>query len=154
MSTASSMASLRPGAPASASVRELLDRARASLVHASQSCDAGDRYVGAHLGALRAAAAVVAARTSRSKPSRPRSVWELLPALAPELTEEAAFFAASGRQRAAIERGDRTLPVRAADDLLRQAEAFVGTAHDLLGVPHSVALPYLAPVTPPSRRSR
>jgi hypothetical protein len=127
-------------------VLELLDRAVASLLHASHSGEAGERYVAAHLGALRAAAAVLAARTAPGRPSRPRSVWEVLPALAPELSEWAAFFATSGRRRAAIERGDRTVAAREADDLLRQAETFLDIVHDLLEVPRSVTLPYLAPV--------
>ncbi len=134
--------------PVSATVLELLDRAGASLLHASHSGDAGERYVDAHLGALRAAAAVLAARTSPSRPSRPRSVWEVLPALAPELTEWAIFFAASGRRRAAIERGERNLAAREADDLLRQAEVFLDIVHDLLGVLRSMPLAtYLTPVT-------
>lgn len=148
MSAAAHDTAHQPAPPASATVLELLDRAGASLLHASHSGEAGDRYVAAHLGALRAAAAVLAARTSPSRPSRPRSVWEVLPAVAPELTEWAIFFAASGRQRAAIERGDCTLAAREADDLLRQAEAFLDIAHDLLAVPRTVTLPYLAPVTP------
>jgi hypothetical protein len=148
MSAAAHDTAHQPAPPASATVLELLDRAGASLLHASHSGEAGDRYVAAHLGALRAAAAVLAARTSPSRPSRLRSVWEVLPAVAPELTEWAIFFAASGRQRAAIERGDRTLAAREADDLLRQAEAFLDIAHDLLAVLRTVTLPYLAPVTP------
>lgn len=148
MSAAAHDTAHQPAPPASATVLELLDRSGASLLHASHSGEAGDRYVAAHLGALRAAAAVLAARTSPSRPSRPRSVWEVLPAVAPELSEWAIFFAASGRQRAAIERGCRTLAPREADDLLRQAEAFLDIVHDLLGVPRTVTLPYLAPVTP------
>ena len=139
---------LKPAPSASATVLELLDRAGASLLHASHSGEAGDRYVAAHLGALRAAAAVLDARTLPARPSRPRSVWEVLPTVAPELREWAAFFAASGRQRAAIERGDRTLAAREADDLLRQAETFLDIAHDLLEVPRTITLPYLAPVAP------
>mgnify|MGYP000848417420 CR=1 FL=1 len=139
---------MRAPAPVSVTVLELLDRAGASLLHASQTTDAGERYVGAHLGALRAAAAVLAARTSPSARSRPRSVWEVLPRLAPELTEWAIFFAASARMRAAVERGDHPVPAREADDLVRQAEVFVEIVEQLLGVPQRLVLPaYLAPVT-------
>ena len=143
--------------PPSGTVMELLDRAGASLLHASQAGEVGERYVLAHLAGLRTAAAVLAARTSPSTPSRPRSVWEVLPALAPELTEWAIFFAASARQRAAIERGDRTVPGREADDLLRQSEVFLEIVQDLLGVPRTlvpaqVLAQALAPVTPLATR--
>ena len=82
-----------PGSPPGESV-DLLDRSAASLRCASQCGDAAQRYVEAHLGALRAAAAVVAARSVPSRRSRPRSVWQVLTEVAPELTEWAAFFAA------------------------------------------------------------
>ena len=138
--------------PPSATVMELLDRAQASLLYASQAGEVGERYVLAHLAGLRAAAAVLAARTSparSSRSSRPRSVWEVLPALAPELTEWAVFFAGSARVRAAVERGDRSLPAREADDLVRQAEIFIEVVQDTLGVPRTLVRPdYLAPVTP------
>ncbi|PID96351.1 MAG: hypothetical protein CSA84_05805 [Actinomycetales bacterium] len=132
-------------------VSELLDRAEASLQQASFTSDLGERYVAAHLAALRAAAAVLAARTAPSSPSRPRSVWEVLPKLAPDLAEWAAFFAVSGRRRSAIERGDRPVSARQADDLIRQAEAFVQLVHEVLGVdrPGQLALrtQFLVPAT-------
>ena len=139
--------------PPSATVMELLDRAQASLLYASQTDQVGERYVLAHLAGLRAAAAVLAARTTPARSSRPRSVWEVLPTLAPELTEWAVFFAASARQRAAVERGDRVLPAREADDLVRQAEA-IEVVQDALGVPRTFVRPdYLAPVTPLARHA-
>ena len=141
--------------PPSATVMELLDRAQASLLHASQAGEAGERYVLAHLAGLRAAAAVLAARTTPASSSRPRSVWEVLPTLAPERTEWAVFFAASARQRAAVERGDRVLPARAADDLVRQAEIFIEVVQEALGVPRTLVRPgYLAAVTPLRHTSR
>jgi hypothetical protein len=146
--TAAPLPAALPPAPVSSTVLELLDRAEASLLHAGQSGDVGERYVTAHLAGLRAAAAVLAARTVPAGPSRPRSVWEVLPRLAPELTEWAAFFAGTGRQRAAVERGEHTLPARESDDLVRQAEIFLGIVHDLLGVPRAGQLPTgLAPVS-------
>ena len=140
--------------PPSATVMELLDRAQASLLYASQADQVGERYALAHLAGLRAAAAVLAARTTPARSSRPRSVREVLPTLAPELTEWAVFFAASARQRAAVERGDRVLPAREADDLVRQAEAFIEVVQDALGVPRTFVRPdYLAPVTPLARHA-
>ena len=77
-------------------------------------------------------------------------MWELLPRVAPELTEWAAFFAASARRRAAIERGGR-ITARESDDLLRQAENFLEIVQDLLGLPRDTALApisrYVAPVS-------
>ena len=141
--------------PPSATVTELLDRAQASLLHASQAGEVGERYVLAHLAGLRAAAAVLAARITPASSSRPRSVWEVLPTLAPELTEWAVFFAASARQRAAVERGDRVLPAREADDLVRQAEIFIEVVQEALGVPRTLVRPgYLAAVTPLRHTSR
>ena len=153
----------RSRAPVASTSLDLLDRSRASLLQACRTGDAGERYVEAHLGALRAAAALLAARslpngsgspstgrairTSTTR-SRPRSVWELLPRVAPELTEWAAFFAASARRRAAIERGGR-ITARESDDLLRQAENFLEIVQDLLGVPLTVPLPQS--ITPVSR---
>ncbi|HEY6743910.1 MAG TPA: SAV_6107 family HEPN domain-containing protein [Lapillicoccus sp.] len=152
-------------APVASTSLDLLDRSRASLLAACRTSDAGERYVEAHLGALRAAAALLAARslpsgagssssgrairTSTTR-SRPRSVWELLPRVAPELTEWAAFFAASARRRAAIERGGR-IGARESDDLLRQAENFLEIVQDLLGLPRDDTLGpisrYVAPVS-------
>ena len=152
-------------APVASTSLDLLDRSRASLLEACRTSDAGERYVEAHLGALRAAAALLAARslpsgagssssgrairTSTTR-SRPRSVWELLPRVAPELTEWSAFFAASARRRAAIERGGR-IGARESDDLLRQAENFLEIVQDLLGLPRDDTLApisrYVAPVS-------
>ena len=77
-------------------------------------------------------------------------MWELLPRVAPELTEWSAFFAASARRRAAVERGSR-ITGRESDDLLRQAENFLEIIQDLLGLPRDAALApisrYVAPVS-------
>ncbi len=133
--------------PLAATSLDLLDRSRGSLLTACRAGDAGERYVEAHLGALRAAAALLAARSSSSGRSRPRSVWEVLPTIAPELSEWATFFAGTARQRAAVERGG-PLSARESDDLLRQSEIFLEIVQDLLGVPRAEPLPdYIAPIS-------
>ena len=143
----SPMSPTSPAPPVAATVLDLLDRSRGSLLAAYHTGDVADRYVEAHLGALRAAAALLAARSSPSGRSRPRSVWEVLPTIAPELTEWAAFFTASARRRTAVERG-ALVSTREADDLLRQAEVFLEIVLDTLGVPRSEPLPdYIAPVS-------
>ncbi|MCU1537255.1 MAG: hypothetical protein JWP82_1606 [Humibacillus sp.] len=140
--------------PLSLAVIDLLDRARATLESACRTSDTSERYRDAHLGALRAAAAVIAARTVPSPRSRPRSVWQVLPGVAPELGEWAAFFAACSAHRSVIDRGGH-LNAREADDLLRQSEMFLEIVQDLLGVPLTVPLPQsIPPVSRSSARSR
>ena len=54
--------------PISVAVLDLLERGRTTLETACRTSDASERYRDAHLGALRAAAALVAARTVPSPP--------------------------------------------------------------------------------------
>jgi hypothetical protein len=123
----------------------LLESARHGLVSAADETGAGGRYVAAHLAALRAAAAVVAARPAPGTSTRrkaPRSVWELLPRVEPALAEWAAFFAAGAGKRAAAEAGlPRAVSAREADDLLRDAETFLSLAEETLGLPAQALLP-------------
>jgi hypothetical protein len=120
------------------SIMTLLESARQGLASAAEEPAPANRYVAAHLAALRAAAAVVSARAEpNSGPRRrgPRSVWELLPRVAPALSEWAAFFAAGAAKRAAAEAGlPRAVTAREADDLLRDSEIFVGLVEEALGV--------------------
>ena len=131
-----------PRPPVPTAVLDLLGRARTTLEEACRTADASERYRDAHLGALRAAAALVAARITPSPRSRPRSVWQVLPGIAPELAEWAAFFAACSAHRSIIDRGG-WIPAREADDLLRQAEMFLEIVQGILGVPITVPLPGL-----------
>jgi HEPN superfamily protein len=123
----------------------LLESARLGLASAADETSAGGRYVAAHLAALRAAAAVVAARPAPGTGTRrkaPRSVWELLPRVEPALAEWAAFFAAGAGKRAAAEAGlPRAVSSREADDLLRDAETFLSLAEETLGLPAQALLP-------------
>ena len=67
------------------------------------------------------------ARPAGAAPRRAADVWHLLADVAPELGEWAAFFASCSDTRAAAEAGiARLVSRRDADDLLRQAEQFVG----------------------------
>lgn len=116
-------------------VLDLLDRAREGLVQACHSDTCAQRYCESHLAALRAATAVIADRSAPSSRSRPRSVWEVLPLVAPELSEWAAFYADSGRRRGAIERGALVVSCREADDLVRQSECFLEVVRGLLHLP-------------------
>ena len=98
--------------------------------------------------ALRTAAAVLAVRTRPAVTKRLRNVWVLLPQVAPELTEWAAFFAAGAAKRAAAEAGlSRAVLPREADDLLRDAETFLALVETTLGLADpSAHQPSLPPV--------
>ena len=128
-----------------ATVLSLLGQARQGLAEAKAVADPGTRYICAHLAALRAAAAIVAARVepgTGSRRHRPRSVWELLPQADPALSEWAAFFAASAAKRAAAEAGlPRAATAREAEDLIRDAETFLRVAERALGVDGQPLLP-------------
>jgi SAV_6107-like HEPN len=116
----------------------LMESARHGLAAAEDEPTAAGRYVAAHLAALRAAAAIVAARAEPvgGRRRRPQSVWELLPKVEPALREWAAFFAAGAAKRAAAEAGlPRAVSADEADDLLRDAGTFVTLAEGGLGLP-------------------
>lgn len=132
----------RPPVPASALT--LLDRSSAGLLQACAARTAGERYVAAHLAALRSAAAVLAVR-GRSSRGGPRSVWELVPKVAPELAEWASFFEATAGRRAAIESGRAIATPREADDLVRDAESFQHVVEGILGLPQHQVLPDALP---------
>ena len=111
------------------SVLLLLNQARQKLFDAECATRAIDRYAQAHLAALRAAAAVLAARARPRRRAQPTSVWVLLATVAPELAEWSAFFAATSATRAAAEAGVRRVVTdRDADDLVRQAGDFLTRA--------------------------
>ncbi len=147
MNASAQAAQDRPRCRVAPSALALLESARCGLAAGESEPSAGARYVAAHLAALRAAAAVVAARaepgtTGRRK--RPQSVWELLPRVEPALQEWAAFFAAGAAKRAAAEAGlPRAVSVHEADDLLRDAETFLSLAENALGVQAQPLLPLL-----------
>lgn len=121
--------------------RELLGSSARGLLEAYATPEPNRRYATAHLAALRAAAAVLAARAHPIRPGRIRSVWVLLPTVAPALQEWATFFAAGATKRAAAEAGLHVVSQREADDLLRDAEAFLAHVAALLGVDQQAILP-------------
>jgi hypothetical protein len=119
---------------------------RRGLAEASFAQTPGEKYVLAHLSALRAAAAVLAdrARPRPGRRGRPVSAWRLLVAVAPELGEWAAFFAAGATKRAAAEAGLPGVGSRDADDLLRQAGLFLEVVEAALGLPSQPSFPHPA----------
>ncbi|NYF54287.1 SAV_6107 family HEPN domain-containing protein [Micromonospora purpureochromogenes] len=126
---------------------QLLAVARIGLSEAAQTRPDGLRYAAAHLAALRAAAALLAARARPAPARRHRitSVWVLLSTVAPELDEWSAYFAAGAGKRAAAEAGiPRVVSAREANDLLRAAEQFVSVVETALGLAHQPTLDGLA----------
>jgi hypothetical protein len=126
---------------------ELLALSRQGLAEAAETQPDGLRYATAHLAALRAAAAVLAAR-ARPEPRRRQrltSVWSLLAAVAPEFGEWAAYFATGASKRAAAEAGiPRAVTAGEADDLVRAADEFVNLVAGTLGLTYQPALDGLA----------
>jgi len=131
-------------------VLELLERAETALLAACRSREVAQRHQHARLAALRGAAALVGARTpprtTGSAPG-PRSLWAVLPGVAPELAEWAGFFATATRRTG-------TPSTREADDLLRQAETFLDLVRASLGLPasrhHDLLLPAAMPTSTPT----
>ncbi|WP_374196625.1 SAV_6107 family HEPN domain-containing protein [Streptomyces sp. ISL-96] len=124
----------RAGAPPAA--LDLLAQARSGLDEAAGLEVPNERYATAHLAALRTAAAVLAARgrpETAPRRRRIRSAWEVLPEIAPELTEWSALFASGARRRARAEAGIQgAAGTRDADDLLRDVAMFLRLVERLL----------------------
>src|SRR4029079_11410866 len=130
--------------PVAAAARDLLGTARHDLATAMTTTVATERYAAAHLAALRTAAAVLAVRTRPDSTTRggPRTVWSVLPQVAPELTEWAGFFAAGATKRAAAEAGlTRAVTARERDAPLRAAQPSCGLVGPTLGLCHQPVLP-------------
>ncbi|MFE9247570.1 SAV_6107 family HEPN domain-containing protein [Streptomyces sp. NPDC007088] len=129
---------------------DLLAQSRAGLAEAAGAREPNERYAAAHLAALRAASAVLAVR-GRPEPTerarrRIRSVWEVLPEIAPELAEWADLFASGAERRARAEAGIAgAAGPREAADLLREAAVFLRLVQRLVGLPSAPGTPEAAP---------
>jgi sugar phosphate isomerase/epimerase len=120
-----------------------LQRARSSLAEAELARRPSDRYLAAHLAALRVVAIVLTYRTptttgrSTGQPrstGRPQNAWRMLADVAPELAEWAAFFAATEGKRDAIRAGATSIvSAREADDMVRDATAFLRLVERAVG---------------------
>ena len=136
----------RMSAPAflPAATHSYLERAASSLREAITSTSVPERYALAHVSALRATAALLAARARPMTPTRgkrQKNAWVLLAEVAPELSEWAAFFAAGADKRAAAEAGSRrAVTEREADDLVRDADRFLALVETLLGLTEHVPI--------------
>ncbi|MGW4891154.1 SAV_6107 family HEPN domain-containing protein [Kitasatospora sp. NPDC004240] len=127
---------------------DLLADAHRTLERARGLEDPLERYATAHLAALRTVAAVLAVRGRPEKNPRRRkairSAWEVLPEVAPELSEWAVYFAAGARRRAGAEAGIRgAASARDADDLIRNCALFLRLVERLLGLRAAPSAPRL-----------
>ena len=101
-----------------------------ALAAAEQAGTPAERFIAAHLAALRVAAVALASRPRSRRGLRTpagglRSIWQVLPEVAPELAEWAAFFETLQLKRQAVQAGASALVTeREADDLIRDARAF------------------------------
>ncbi|MFG2889544.1 SAV_6107 family HEPN domain-containing protein [Streptomyces sp. NPDC048248] len=126
---------------------DLLTQAQHGLDEAHTLESANERFATAHLAALRTAAAVLAVRgrpeSTVRRRQRIRSAWEVLPEVAPELSEWSALFAAGAARRAKAEAGIAGAATsRDADDLLRDVAMFLRLVERML---------LLQPSLPPQR---
>ncbi|MFI5655343.1 SAV_6107 family HEPN domain-containing protein [Streptomyces anulatus] len=108
---------------------DLLAKARVGLKEAAALETPNERYATAHLAALRTAAAVLAARgrpEHENRRERVQSAWEILPKVAPELTEWSVLFAAGAAIRARAEAGmPGAASERDASEIIRDASLFL-----------------------------
>jgi hypothetical protein len=120
-----------------AAAHSYLERSAESLREAITCTDVPQRYALAHVAALRATAALLAARAQPMpvQKRRQKNAWVLLTEVAPEFTEWANFFAAGATKRAAAEAGSRrAVTEREADDLVRDADRFLALVETSLGL--------------------
>jgi hypothetical protein len=142
-----------------AATHAYLARAAASLQEAITTSEIPLRYAGAHVAALRATAALLAARAtpvlSSGRGRQQKNAWVLLAEVAPELGEWASFFAAGAGKRAAAEAGSRrAVTEREADDLVREADRFLGLVEESLGMTRHVPVPEHLPCAAPPAPAR
>ena len=116
---------VRP-APLPFATAQLLRRADAELLAARFTAEPDEQFVHAHLAALRAAAALVAAWGAPTRRGGPRAVWDLLARTAPEFEKWTAYFASGAQARADIEAGvEDVVTADRAGEVLATAEDFV-----------------------------
>ncbi len=118
-----------PHSPPPASLRADLQRAHAAILEAELAEHPGERFLAAHLAALRVAAIVLTVRGGPPSGGRSRGrrdAWEAVADVAPEFAQWATLFAATEPKRDAVRSGARAIvTAREADDLVRDARAFL-----------------------------
>lgn len=119
--------------PRSPRVSQLLARADGELVAAQLTSQPWERYLHAHLAAMRAGAAVLAVRGAPGGRGAPRDVWGMLDRQAPELTAWSAYFAQGAALRSAAEAGRlEAVGAARATEAVAAAEVFVEAVRSLV----------------------
>lgn len=120
-----------------------LERAHSSLRTAIDATEPHERYAAAHLAALHAASALVAAAPkpvpAKGRRAVPlRSAWIRLTDADADLGDWGAYFAAGASKRAACEAGStRAVTAFEADELTHAADRFIAVIERALGLlPH------------------
>lgn len=111
-----------------ASPRDLLEKALRGLDEAPTMPTEALQYGAAHLAAMRAAAALLAARATAApghQQSPARSVWYLAKQVAPELERELEYWASQAVGRAGADEGFLTFTAADADRAIQDAAEFV-----------------------------
>lgn len=144
-----------------ATTHSYLERSADSLREAITASEVPTRYACAHVAALRAAAALIAAKAvpvpTTGRRRAQKNAWVLLTEVAPELSEWASFFSSGASKRAAAEAGStRAVTEREADDLVRESDRFLAVVEQSLGlaphVPLEQQIPWRAAGTPVAER--
>ena len=129
-------------APLPTTALDLLRRADSELLAAQFSGVPAETFNHAHLAALRAAAAVLAVRGRPTGRRAPRTVWEMLAAVAPEMAGWSTFFAAGAPLRLAVDAGRvDAVDAEHAERTLCGAEDFLDAVRALLEAPRPVGEP-------------
>ncbi|SDC72229.1 hypothetical protein SAMN05216410_2248 [Sanguibacter gelidistatuariae] len=105
MTTAGAPSAGTDHAPVAKAAVELVARCDAELLAAQLATDPAERFLHAHLAALRLAGALLLAADARPPRGRTRSAWDRLTAAEPGCAAWAAFFTSGARVRAAIDAG-------------------------------------------------
>lgn len=102
----------------------LLARSDADLVAAQLAGEPAERFLHAHLSALRAGAAVLELTGRPVRRPQPRTVWEMVSLVEPSLASWCLFFASGAGLRAAVESGRGDVEADRAERTVSAAEDF------------------------------
>ncbi|WP_182113637.1 MULTISPECIES: SAV_6107 family HEPN domain-containing protein [unclassified Actinotalea] len=120
--------------PVPPSAVELLARSDAELTAAQLAGSEEERFLHAHLAALRAGAALLEVTGRPRRRPVPRTVWDMVAAVAPDLSPWTTFFAGGAPVRAALESGrEHEVGAEQAERTVAAAEDFQDAVRRTLG---------------------
>lgn len=119
-----------------------LARSDGELVAAQLACEPADRFLHAHLSALRTGAALLEVTGRPVRRPQPRTVWDMVALVEPSLSSWCQFFASGAGLRAAVESGRGDVTADRADRTVSAAEDFGDAVRAVLepGTARHVAL--------------